>query len=412
MWNKPWNLKEGFLIGGGLIVCGLMLQFSVGPIDWKAFAYPVNILVALLFVMGVALVYALRGKSYALRFLGSYAAAIPALVYAVVLTAVMGLTRQVADGYEATDFLGITRMLSFWPFVLIYVYIAVILGQVILKRLFCFAWKRDIPFMFNHLGLFIVMLSATLGSADMQRLTMTVTKEQPEWRAVDAHGQVTELPIAIQLNEFTIDEYPPKLLLVDNETGQALPEGNPEMVVADQAEAAPDGSIGTLGEWQVRLLEVLEYAAPEMTEDSTAYTPWEQTGATSAVHVALTSVKTDRVVDGWVTCGSYRFPYQVLPLTSQVSLAMADREPQRYTSNVEVLTVSGGHYKTDIQVNKPFKVEGWKVYQLNYDTQMGRWSEISVLELVRDPWLPVVYTGIIMMLLGAVCMFVLAQRKK
>jgi hypothetical protein len=35
-----------------------------------------------------------------------------------------------------------------------------------------------------------------------------------------------------------------------------------------------------------------------------------------------------------------------------------------------------------------------------------------VLELVRDPWLPVVYTGIIMMLLGAVCMFVLAQRKK
>jgi len=184
------------------------------------------------------------------------------------------------------------------------------------------------------------------------------------------------------------------------------------MVVADQAEAAPDGSIGTLGEWQVRLLEVLEYAAPEMTEDSTAYTPWEQTGATSAVHVALTSVKTDRVVDGWVTCGSYRFPYQVLPLTSQVSLAMADREPQRYTSNVEVLTVSGGHYKTDIQVNKPFKVEGWKVYQLNYDTQMGRWSEISVLELVRDPWLPVVYTGIIMMLLGAVCMFVLAQRKK
>ena len=91
---------------------------------------------------------------------------------------------------------------------------------------------------------------------------------------------------------------------------------------------------------------------------------------------------------------------------------MAEREPQRYTSNVEVLTVSGEHYQTDIQVNKPFEVEGWKVYQLNYDIERGRWSEISVLELVRDPWLPVVYTGIIMMLLGAVCMFVLAQRKK
>ena len=153
-------------------------------------------------------------------------------------------------------------------------------------------------------------------------------------------------------------------------------------------------------------------AAPQLSEDSTTYVSWEQSGATSAVRVSLTSTKTGREVEGWVTCGSYRFPYQLLPVTNLVSLAMAEREPQRDTSNVEVVTVSGGQYQTNIQVNKPFEVEGWKVYQLNYDTEMGRWSEISVLELVRDPWLPVVYTGIIMMLLGAVCMFVLAQRKK
>ena len=27
MWNKPWTMKEGFLIGGGLIFAGLMLQW-------------------------------------------------------------------------------------------------------------------------------------------------------------------------------------------------------------------------------------------------------------------------------------------------------------------------------------------------------------------------------------------------
>jgi cytochrome c biogenesis protein ResB len=63
-------------------------------------------------------------------------------------------------------------------------------------------------------------------------------------------------------------------------------------------------------------------------------------------------------------------------------------------------------------VNKPFSIDGWKIYQLNYDTTMGRWSEISVLELVRDPWLPVVYTGIAMMLLGALCMFFMVNTKK
>ncbi len=38
---------------------------------------------------------------------------------------------------------------------------------------------------------------------------------------------------------------------------------------------------------------------------------------------------------------------------------------------------------------------------------------ISVsFELVRDPWLPVVYAGIIMMMLGAICLFVNAQKRK
>ena len=35
-------MKEGFLIGGGLIIVGLMLQLSSGPVDWNAFRWPVN----------------------------------------------------------------------------------------------------------------------------------------------------------------------------------------------------------------------------------------------------------------------------------------------------------------------------------------------------------------------------------
>ena len=35
-----------------------------------------------------------------------------------------------------------------------------------------------------------------------------------------------------------------------------------------------------------------------------------------------------------------------------------------------------------------------------------------MFELVRDPWLPAVYTGIIMMVLGAICLFVNAQKRK
>lgn len=43
---------------------------------------------------------------------------------------------------------------------------------------------------------------------------------------------------------------------------------------------------------------------------------------------------------------------------------------------------------------------------------MGKWSNVSVFELVTDPWLPIVYTGIFMLLIGAVGMFLTAGRKK
>ena len=35
-------MKEGFIIGGGLIFAGLILKLSVGPVVWEAFAWPVN----------------------------------------------------------------------------------------------------------------------------------------------------------------------------------------------------------------------------------------------------------------------------------------------------------------------------------------------------------------------------------
>ena len=125
MWTKPWTFKEGFLIGGGLIFAGLALELSVGPVMWDAFAWPANGIILAGFLALIALIFILGKKVYAFLFVSTYQAAIPALVYAVVLTIIMGLTRQLKDGTW------LNNMLSFWPFVLIYVYIAVILGVII-----------------------------------------------------------------------------------------------------------------------------------------------------------------------------------------------------------------------------------------------------------------------------------------
>ena len=69
MWTKPWNMKEGFLIGGGLLLVGLLLQVALGPIDWSLPAWPVNLILLILLLGGIGVMYALRRKVYAFEWM-------------------------------------------------------------------------------------------------------------------------------------------------------------------------------------------------------------------------------------------------------------------------------------------------------------------------------------------------------
>lgn len=295
MWHKPWRMKEGFVIGAGLTIIGLVLQFSLGPVDWSLFAWPINIIVLGIFLLLSGIIFTFRSKVYGFRFLATSTCAVPALVMTAALTIIMGLTAQVAESSPPADFFGITKMLSFWPFVLLYLWIAFILAQVSLVQVLHFKWRR-LPSLVSHLGLLISLLTATLGSADMQRLQMYTVLEQMEWRGINERNMMIELPIAIKLKQFIMETY-------------------------------DDGS------------------------------------------------------------------------------------PKRFASDIIIYTKNGDSLQATVDVNKPVEVRGWKIYQYGYDTTKGAESELSILELVRDPWLPYVYTGIYMMLFGALTMFIFGVRR-
>lgn len=304
MWNKPWSIKEGFTIGAGLIILGLMLQISVGPIAWNYCRWPVNIILLAVFVAIIAIFYIFRHKVYFFNFIGTLQSAVPTIVYAVILTLILGLTRQTVDGEWLND------MLSFWPFVLIYVYLDFTLGIVIIKQ--CHTWflyiskvlfsKNKIVFPYSrlfstlfHLGLFLTLTCATLGNADMHRLKTIVYTGRPEWRAMDSENRIRELNITFELKKFTIETY----------------------------------------------------------EDGT---------------------------------------------------------PKRYASDLTIYTPDGQTIDTTIEVNHPFKYKGWKIYQSGYDPSSGPFHQSSILELIKDPWLPWVYTGVYIMLAGAVFMFLFSGK--
>lgn len=291
MWTKPWNMKEGFLIGGGLLLVGLLLQVALGPIDWSLPAWPVNLILLILLLVVIGVMYALRRKVYAFEWMMHSGAAVPCLVYAAALTILMGLLPQVRMGGVPW----LSQMLSFWPFVLIWIWMMVISALAALNHLL--RWKvREIPFILNHLGVVVAIVAATLGSADMQTLQLTAFTGEAEWRAIDETGRMVEPGIAIELRQFTMEEYP-------------------------------------------------------------------------------------------------------------------DHSPKRFASDVTVYTKDGKNVSGTVEVNKPLKVNGWKIYQYGYDVMRGSESAYSVFQLVRDPWILWVYIGIFMMLAGAVClMFFMAPK--
>lgn len=410
MFQHYWRMPEGFLVGAGLIGVGLALQMIVGPVQWAAFAFPINFIVLALYLALLALLYGLRHKARGIQFLLTPQAAVPALVYAAGLTIVMGLTRQGAADAPPSDPIGLTRMLAFWPFVLVYVWLTTIVGLIAIRQVLHFRW-REVPSLLCHLGLFVAIVAATLGSADLQRLKLTATEGQPEWRAFDAKGNVHELPLAIELQDFSIKEYPPKLMLIDSKSGKGIPADRPQQLLIDK-----HFEEGTLGHWRIRILKNWDQAAPVMERDTTHYVEWRSQGALSALLVEAQPLHNEqpqgKPLRGWITCGSYLFPFQELALNKHVSLVMAQREPERYTSQVLIYTQAGEKYKTTIEVNNPARVAGWSIYQLSYDERMGRWSETSTFELVADPWLPAVYAGIYILLLGAILLFASAQKRK
>ena len=420
MWKEPYSYKEGFVISGGLVVSGLMLQLSVGPLIWDIFMWPANIIALAVFIVLLALIWLLRSKSYFFRFITTAKAAVPAISTAVVMTVIMGLTKQTGEKNEPADLLGFTKMLECWPFILIYIWMTVIVGEETIKQIATFR-LRGLPSLLSHVGLFVVLTCGTLGSADMQRLRMYCEQGKPEWRGLDAWNNVHELPVAIELEKFTIDEYPPKLMVVDNE-GKPLPIDKPDILEVEGSNAS-----GTLAGFDISVLRRIDNAMPaalaRMAEGMPAqmlsqirmdslgqalnkdgYVFSSAPGSECALLVKAQPHGT-KSLSGWVTCGSYQFRYQGLSLDSLHTLVMATREPKQYSSLVDVYTKKGESLRARIEVNRPLKVDGWNIYQLSYDQQMGKWSTLSVFELVSDPWLPVVYIGIFLLAIGAVGMF-------
>lgn len=351
-----------------VIIAGFALQFFSGSFDKRFLSFPVNLLLTLIIC---TLLLFKRGGI--LKNIASGTLSVTLLAAITILGLWMGLVP------------GNNVKIS-WPFVLLYLLILINLTAILSIRIRQKFSYRQFSFLLNHLGLLLILIAAGPGVGDKERYFMTIAEGTTEWRGVPSERRgntnFVELPIAVELISFSIEEYLPKLGVIDRESGEGFPSKKSQFFEAKV------GSVNQVDKWSI---------AVDSFSNKPMYAP--------NAYVRVTDNSTGQILEGRVSCGNYFQSYKLLDLDDKLCVAMTYPEPKRYQSKVKVYTPEGVVKAGEIAVNSPLRVKSWRIYQHSYDTQKGKDSEISIVELVKDPWAILLYIGVIMMLIGSITLF-------
>ncbi|MCL2776707.1 MAG: cytochrome c biogenesis protein ResB [Polyangiaceae bacterium] len=411
LWQFPWGYPESTLFVASLALVGFLLQLTVGHFDVGFLHAPAN-LIAFAILIGLILLGVRFQNTLLVRWVSGIPMAVTLTAAVVLVGLCMELTPQLSRlpsqapaNLELGSRLGFRMVTSSWPFVLLYGMTLIALGIATFKRLFRFS-RQDITFLCNHLGLWMLLVSAGFGAADMMRVVMHVQSGETEWRVFDKDGEALELPIAITLKKFTMEEYPPNLTIMD---GQAARDPQPSQPKGKSQPKSKQGFFqidpkrpkGQIGDWAITLDDYLHTAVRIDGEYRVSPMP----ESTPAAKVTARNLLTGETKTAWVSSGG-NVPefFSAIPLDDRYVLVMTQPEPKRYASDVTIIPKDGSPIDAILEVNKPVSVGNWMIYQYGYETALGKMSPWSEMELVYDPWLLPAKISMGLMAIGALLM--------
>ena len=393
-WESPWGYAESFFIGIGLILSGFAIEVVTTNSSLESIVFPYSIYLLVGYILLLITFYISGRNTLVVQWLIKIPASITSIVLITLLVMIMGIIPQTTSDSEFISSFGLNRITSNWAFLFILVFFLSCLGMVIINRIALFKWS-DVGFVLNHLGLFIALIAGTFGIGDLQRMVIEVNENQANFIAVDKYKNEFDLDFAIYLEDFVREEYNPKIAIVDNNDGQIISNNgiNSYLII--------EGNTYSFKNYSIEIMDYLESAA----RFGDSYHRNNEIGSPPAVKIKVTNNDIgDQSVD-WISCGSFTQQYLSYKLNAYYSIVMTIPEVKKFESNIQILTKDGERIPVKLEVNKPYTYEGWKLYQYGYDETKAKWSTKSIIELVRDPWLPFVYLGIFMMILGSVYIF-------
>lgn len=389
---KTGLYTKSFYTLSTLLVLGFILNLSFGA-SVIVPEYPNNLIIGVGFTLFIVLSFVFLLHTTYLKLLMSIPFTVVTLGAFTFLVLLMGFIPQVPrESPDLVTRMGLNQMLDGFPFALVFALILYILGLITLKRLFPFN-RTNAIFLLNHFGLWFCLLTASLGSSDITRVRVKVDKDNYTYSGFDQKKRpIQDLGIALKLKEFRMEIYNPKLYIIDSKSGEILSE---EFIVIDK------GNKGKVMDWEVEILEYYEHSAFNEQRYHKIY----DEGSVPSAKILWKNSKTNESDVAWISCGNFKNRGSAVKLTDKAYMVMTEPEPKRFASDIEILTNNQKAVVATIDVNKPLNVNDWRIYQFSYDTDRGRWSDHSIIELVNDPWIDYVYAGLYLLLIGSALIF-------
>ncbi|MCC6484491.1 MAG: cytochrome c biogenesis protein ResB [Armatimonadetes bacterium] len=346
----------------------------------------------LMWPAGVAIVACALGarlcaKSRLVAWLGGVEMAVTSIA-AVALIALVG---AVVPQSQIEKRLG-ASLWSSWLFLLPMSWLSACLATVTSKRIWPLNW-RNFCFTLSHLGLLIAILGGAWSSLGLQRLRIMAVQSQDTSSAEQMDGGRVRLPFSVRLRSFELKTFPPTLAIATMD--KTASEGYRLQPLAGFVKA------GTQVTSDAESIKVLKFF-PQAANVGGVWHPVAMKSAAPAAYVEVLSKKGE-LNRGWVSCGSSVTPGDLVALGNTRALVMTPPRPRSFQSLI-TLKEGGRLREARVEVNEPISVGAYRLYQLSYDEQAGADSAYSILEIVKDRGLPVVYTGVFLMLGGALLM--------
>jgi hypothetical protein len=390
------GFREAALFTLLAIVAGFFVELLSGGAGIDLPRWPANFLFLAVFAITIVAVGLGMREKPLVAWLGGIPVGLSMIIGLALLSLIGGvLPQDPAPAGSLVARLRLNGIFSSWPFAFVALLFLFNLGLSLIWKTIPFR-VSNLQFMLFHGGFWIALSCGLLGASDLQRLVIPlyegkesdVAYEMPSERPV-------RLPYSIYLKDFEIDEYVPQFALYDPAD---------DKVIEDKSRMIPEVRKGARAEWagiaSATVVEFLPDALPGKDGN-----PVLAEGRKGVPFAKIRVEAANRpATEQWISGGGPG----INPRFFQVGnyfIVIAPGAPKSFRSNVMIREKEGRRTLAMLEVNKPVDVQGWKLYQMGYDEKAGRWSTMSLVEAVNDPWLPAVYLGFFMIMGGNLLYF-------